>query len=44
MIHREAYAEVPPRVEYELTGLGDSFFVSMQDVLGWANYVLIQLF
>lgn len=37
MIHRKAYAEVPPRVEYELTELGESLFASMQEVLDWAN-------
>lgn len=36
-IRRTLYAEVPPRVEYELTGLGRSFLVPMQLLVQWAD-------
>jgi DNA-binding HxlR family transcriptional regulator len=36
-VRRTLYAEVPPRVEYELTELGRSFLVPMNALVGWAN-------
>ena len=37
LIVRKVYAEVPPRVEYELTNLGRSFLVPMQLLVQWAD-------
>lgn len=36
-ITRTVYAEVPPRVEYQLTGLGRSFLVPMKGLVAWAD-------
>lgn len=36
-VHREVYAEVPPRVEYALTDLGRSFLVPMKGLVQWAD-------
>ncbi|PDS76131.1 helix-turn-helix domain-containing protein [Rhizobium sp. L43] len=36
-ISRTVYPEVPPRVEYELTELGQSFLVPMRALIGWAD-------
>ena len=36
-VTRTIYAEVPPRVEYELTGLGQSLLVPMKALVTWAN-------
>ncbi|MCT6795174.1 helix-turn-helix transcriptional regulator [Klebsiella pneumoniae subsp. pneumoniae] len=36
-ISRTLYAEVPPRVEYALTGLGKSFLEPMQKLIQWAD-------
>lgn len=36
LIEREAYPEVPPRVEYHLTPLGHSFMDHIEPLVGWA--------
>lgn len=36
-ISRTVYAEVPPRVEYALTGLGCSFLEPMKNLVQWAD-------
>ncbi|PZO80980.1 MAG: transcriptional regulator [Mesorhizobium amorphae] len=36
-IRRTVHAEVPPRVEYELTDLGRSFLEPMRQLIGWAD-------
>lgn len=36
LISREAYAEVPPRVEYSLTELGRSFMDNIEPLVRWA--------
>src|SRR4051794_38199710 len=35
LVHREAYPEVPPRVEYSLTPLGDDLMERMLPLMGW---------
>ena len=34
-VSREVFAEVPPRVEYELTALGKGLLVPMQQLVDW---------
>lgn len=36
IVSREIHAEVPPRVEYELTELGESLFPHLQALINWA--------
>ena len=36
LVHREVYAEVPPRVEYQLTDLGESLMPRVQVLVDWA--------
>lgn len=40
MISRQVYAEIPPRVEYSLTGLGLSLMPLLGELIAWAldNY------
>ena len=35
-VHREVFAEVPPRVEYRLTERGPSFLPVIDNLIGWA--------
>ena len=37
LIHREAYAEVPPRVEYSLTNLGQSLGPVLAAMSAWGE-------
>ncbi|MCD7936268.1 MAG: helix-turn-helix transcriptional regulator [Tannerellaceae bacterium] len=37
LIHRKAYPEVPPRVEYSLTDLAKELIPIVQTLLNWAN-------
>src|ERR1700741_1393263 len=37
LIHREVYAEVPPRVEYSLTKLGRSLEPVVRSLWSWGN-------
>ncbi len=40
LIHRQAYAEVPPRVEYSLTALGESVLPILVAMRNWgADYL-----
>ncbi len=36
LITRKCYAEVPPRVEYSLTGLGQSLMPALSHLIAWA--------
>lgn len=36
LIKRKAYAEIPPRVEYSLTPLGESLMPHVEALIGWA--------
>lgn len=37
IIHREVYAEVPPRVEYSLTDLGRSVIPILEQMCSWGK-------
>lgn len=37
LILREAYAEIPPRVEYSLTEMGKNLMPVLQTMIGWAQ-------
>lgn len=36
-LHRQVFGEVPPRVEYTLTPLGESFVPVLQAMLDWSE-------
>ena len=36
LVTRTVYAEVPPRVEYSLTELGESFLPALNGIIDWA--------
>ncbi|MCI8990988.1 MAG: winged helix-turn-helix transcriptional regulator, partial [Lawsonibacter sp.] len=36
-LHREVFGEVPPRVEYTLTPLGESFAPLLHAMLEWSR-------
>lgn len=36
LVHRQSYAEVPPRVEYSLTELGRSLMPHLNSLINWA--------
>ncbi len=37
LVHREVYAEVPPRVEYSLTELGTSVMPVLESLTAWGR-------
>lgn len=37
LLHREVYKEVPPRVEYSLTNLGQRFVPILQSMYEWGE-------
>lgn len=36
LVHREMFAQIPPRVEYTATPLGEEFLSHLIDMLNWA--------
>ncbi len=36
-LHREIYKEIPPKVEYSLTELGESFLPVLQSMMAWSE-------
>ncbi|MDE7318165.1 MAG: helix-turn-helix transcriptional regulator [Lachnospiraceae bacterium] len=36
-LHREIYKEIPPKVEYSLTELGESFLPVLQAMMAWSE-------
>lgn len=43
MILRQAYAEVPPRVEYSLTNRGESFIPHITSLVEWAEENMVAI-
>jgi DNA-binding HxlR family transcriptional regulator len=39
ILSREQYAEIPPRVEYELTGTGEELGHHLEPLLKWADEI-----
>lgn len=37
VVHREVHAEIPPRVEYSLTPLGEELEVALHPLEAWGN-------
>jgi DNA-binding HxlR family transcriptional regulator len=40
LVHREIYREVPPKVEYSLTTLGESFMPVLTAIRSWGDHYL----
>jgi DNA-binding HxlR family transcriptional regulator len=40
LVHREIYREVPPKVEYSLTSLGESFMPVLANIRNWGDQYL----
>ena len=40
-LHREIYQEIPPRVEYSLTDMGESFAPILHSMLAWSEAHLV---
>lgn len=36
-LHRKVYSEIPPRVEYSLTELGESFVPVLETMMAWSE-------
>jgi DNA-binding HxlR family transcriptional regulator len=36
-LHREIYKEIPPKVEYTLTEMGESFIPVLQTMMEWSE-------
>ncbi|MDE5718760.1 MAG: helix-turn-helix transcriptional regulator [Lachnospiraceae bacterium] len=39
-LHREVYSEIPPKVEYSLTDMGESFIPVLQTMMAWSESYL----
>lgn len=39
LVHREVYQEVPPKVEYSLTELGENFFPIIESMFEWGEKI-----
>lgn len=37
LVHREQYAEIPPRVEYSLTDQGRTLLPTLDELYRWAD-------
>jgi len=37
LVERKMYPEIPPRVEYKLTRLGESLIPAIENLVNWAN-------
>ncbi|MFM9372080.1 winged helix-turn-helix transcriptional regulator [Streptomyces sp. Da 82-17] len=43
IVHREVYPEVPPRVEYSLTGLGETLNAALMPLGDWGETFMDQI-
>ena len=41
LIHREAYHQVPPKVEYSLTELGEKLFPTINELTEWGSKYIV---
>lgn len=41
-IHREAYSQIPPKVEYSLAKLGESFLPILESISNWGKSQLAE--